>query len=102
LKNSVAEIKSKFSEAELIRFYQEIASLNLEIAEPATEEDIEEYAQIVEQKDTHVLATATKSYASILLTIDRKHFMTPAIKQAELPIAIFTPGEFLRHICETA
>lgn len=93
-------IKRKFSEEELIKFYREIVTLKLETTEPAIEEEIAEYSQLIEQKDAHVLAAAIKSGAAFLITLDQKHFMTYVIKQAKLPISILTPGEFLRGICK--
>jgi predicted nucleic acid-binding protein len=91
-------VRKKFSEPDLIRFYREIASLELEIAQPATEEELAEYAQLIDRKDAHVLAAAIKSGASFLVTLDRKHFMTRQIREAGLPLSILTPGEFIRQI----
>ena len=91
-------IKKKFSDAELIRFYQEIANLNLEIAKPGTTKESLEYSQIIEPKDARVLAAAIKSGAAFLVTLDRKHFMTSTIEDSGLPINILTPGEFLQRI----
>ena len=42
-----------------------------------------------------VLAAAVTGGASFLLTLDRRHFMSPRVSQAGLPLAILTPGEFL-------
>jgi len=91
-------IRKKFSEPEVIRFYREIASLDPEIAQPATEEELAKYAQLIERKGAHVLVAAIKCDASFLVTLDRKHFMTPQIGKANLPLSILTPGEFIRQI----
>lgn len=45
-----------------------------------------------------MLAVALKSKASFLITLDRKHFQTEAIKEANLPIAIMTPKKFLEWV----
>ena len=91
-------IKNKFSDDELVRFYCEIAGLNLEIIEPATTEEIAQYFQVIASKDAHVLAAAIKGKASFLITLDRKHFMTSVLVKSELPISILTPGEFLQRL----
>jgi predicted nucleic acid-binding protein len=91
-------IRKKFSEPEVIRFYREIASLDLEIAQPSAEEELAKYAQLIDKKDAHVLAAAVKCGASFLVTLDRKHFMTRQIKKANLLLSILTPGEFLKQI----
>ena len=91
-------IKKKFSDVELIRFYQEIANLSPKIVKPATTKELSEYSRIIEPKDAHVLAAAVRSGATFLVTLDRKHFMTSTIRNSGLPINILTPGEFLRRI----
>jgi predicted nucleic acid-binding protein len=91
-------IRKKFGEPEVIRFYREIASLDLEIAQPSAEEELAKYAQLIHSRDAHVLAAAIKCGVSFLVTPDRKHFMTRQIKKAKLPLSILTPGEFLKQI----
>ena len=91
-------IKWKFSDNELVNFYRQVANLDLEMAEPATEEENTQYAQIIDKKDAHVLASAIKWHADILVTLDRKHFKTESIERARLPLIIMTPGEFLERL----
>jgi len=45
-----------------------------------------------------VLAAAVKGKVDVLLTLDRKHFLSPAVLQAGLPFLIMTPGDFLRGL----
>jgi predicted nucleic acid-binding protein len=88
-------IRKKFSGDTLLRFYKEIAILKSEIVNPAIQEELSQYDGIIATKDRHVIACAIKCSAAFLITLDRKHFQTEAIKQANLPVTIMTPKEFL-------
>jgi predicted nucleic acid-binding protein len=74
LREAERNIQSKLGANALLRFYQEIATLDLD------------------------LAAALKGTVEVLLTLDRKHFLTARVLQAGLPFAILTPGDFLRRL----
>ncbi len=90
-------IRAKLGPEALLRFYQEIAALDLVVVDPPTADEIVIQQAIIDPKDAHVLAAALKGNPAVLLTLDRKHFMTPAVRQAGLPFSIETPGEWLRR-----
>lgn len=55
--------------------------------------------QVTNPKDAPILAAALKSPASFLVTLDKKHFLKPKVKNFASPLQIITPGEFvLGHI----
>ena len=56
-------IRGKLSEDALLRFYRDIASLDLELVEPATPQEIAAQTRIINPKDVHVLAAAMKGNA---------------------------------------
>ena len=91
-------IRKKLSSEAILRFYKEIANLNPEIIRPPTEERLSKYNDIIAFKDRHVLASAMERKATFLITLDRKHFQTEAIRQSNLPITIMTPKEFLELV----
>ena len=91
-------IRRKLSTEALLRFYKEIAKLNPEIIKPPTEEMLSKYNDIIALKDRHVLASALECKADFLITLDQKHFQTEVIRQANLPITIMTPKEFLELV----
>jgi predicted nucleic acid-binding protein len=90
-------IKAKMEPHSLLRFYHEIASLDLELVGAPTADEIVAQRRIIDPKDAHVLAAALKGKTNFLLTLDRKHFMVPAVLEAGLPFSIMTPGDFLHH-----
>ena len=91
-------IRTKLGRDALLRFYQEIASLDLELIETPTQDEIADQIQIIDRKDAHVLAAAVKGHVKFLLTLDRKHFMSSKVRHAGLPFQIITPGEFLSSL----
>lgn len=90
-------IRQKLSSEKLLRFYEYIGTLPLQVVAAATEEEIAEAAEVVAEKDAHVLAAAVNGRADVLLTLDRKHLLAPAVRAAS-PVVIQTPGEFLQEL----
>jgi len=91
-------IRRKLSSEALLRFYKEIANLNPEIIRPPAKERLSQYDDIIALKDRHVLASALECKAAFLITLDQKHLQTEVIRQANLPITIMTPKEFLELV----
>lgn len=91
-------IRAKLGRDALLRFYKELASLDLQLIAALAPQEIAAYCQIIDPKDAHVLAAAVKGKVDVLLTLDRKHFLSPAVLQAGLPFLIMTPGDFLRGL----
>jgi predicted nucleic acid-binding protein len=87
--------RQKLPTEALLGFYQYIGTLPIKITASVTEAEIARAARIVAEKDAHVLAAATKSRADVLLTLDRRHLLTPAA-QSYSPVLIQTPGGFLQ------
>jgi len=88
--------RAKLGRTALLRFYREIASLDVEVIETPTRHEIDAQSRIIDSKDAHVLAAAVNARADFLLTLDRKDFMTSKVLHAGLPLRIMTPGDFLR------
>ena len=93
-------IHRKLGAGALLRFYQGLAELDPTLEAPPTPEEITSCEPIVGEKDAHVLAAALKSGADVLLTLDRRHFMTEKVRDARLGLKIATPGDFLRELVE--
>lgn len=91
-------IRAKLGAEALVRFYRTIAELDLEVVPAPTPQEIAVHSQIIDPKDGHVLAAALKGRAEVLLTLDRKHFLSSSMLQTNLPFEIMTPGDFLRRL----
>ena len=97
LLESERNIQAKLGDDALARFYKSIADLPMKILDGPTPEEIHAHKETIHPKDAHVLASAIRGNAKILLTLDRKHLLTPSVRRAKLPFAILTPGDFLRR-----
>jgi len=93
-------IRAKLKRKALLRFYREIADLDIEIVETPERNEIAAQSRIIHPKDAHVLAAGVKGRVDFLLTLDRKDFMTSKVLHAGLPFRIMTPGDFLQSWIE--
>ena len=91
-------IAEKFGEEDLLRFYRQLAALDADVVRPPSPNQIANCVSLVGEKDAHVLAAALEGGAGYLLTLDRRHLLTPSVQAAGLPIQVLTPGEFLRQV----
>ena len=91
-------IINKFGNPELIRFYRLLAAMDPAMIPFPAEEKLDQYKSLVPQKDIHVLASALQCGAQYLITLDRRHLITPVVLTAGLSIKIMTPGDFLKEI----
>lgn len=98
LREAEKNIRAKLGSEALLQFYQALADAALEMAGALTLEEIAAQSQVIAAKDAHVLASALKAQVDVLLTLDRKHFLTRRIAEARLPLRIMIPGDFLREL----
>jgi predicted nucleic acid-binding protein len=98
LREAERNIQQKLEESALLRFYQLIGQLAVELVPAPTEQEINLAAEVVPAKDAHVLAGARTGKATHLISLDRKHFLREQQKDAMRPIIACTPGEFLAKL----
>ena len=91
-------IADKFGEEELLWFYRRLAALDPEVVHPPSTDQLARCAALVGDKDAHVLGAALGCGADCLLTLDRRHFLTPTVRSAGLHVQVLTPGDFLRQV----
>jgi len=90
-------IAEKFGEPELLRFHQQVAAMDLEMAPPPVER-LRECVPLTTEKDAHVLAAALDCGADYLLSLDPRHLLTPAVQSTGLSLGVMTPGDFLKQM----
>ena len=91
-------ISEKFGEEDLLRFYRLLAALDPEVVHPPEADQVARCIPLVGDKDAHVLGAALDCAATYLLTLDRRHLLTPSIRSARLPLQVLTPGDFLQQV----
>jgi predicted nucleic acid-binding protein len=91
-------IRNKLGEETMLRYYNILGSLDLELVPLPPPSAIRRAAELVADKDAHVLAAAREGEATHLITLDRKHLLIEEVRQGALPIVVCTPGDFLQKI----
>ncbi|OGK10365.1 putative toxin-antitoxin system toxin component, PIN family [Candidatus Roizmanbacteria bacterium RIFCSPHIGHO2_01_FULL_35_10] len=77
---------------------QFIKDSNFIVREKIKQSETKTYAEIVNEKDRHVLAGAILTGCSYLVTLDKKHLNNPLIKIKISKIIIVSPKELLNAI----
>ncbi len=96
VKEARLSIKKKYGKEKLLPFYTLLSGLKETILPVPSPSEIALFTHLItDKKDRHVLAGAQKYRADVLVTLDRRHFFTPQIKNANLPFNLQLPGEFL-------
>jgi len=83
--------KIKVTDTEVSRL---ISTSSLKVISAPTSEEVEKYLDVTAAKDTHVVASAIKSKAEAIITLDKKHLLSKKIRGLD----ILTPGEFLKNL----
>lgn len=98
LREAERNINNKLSEQVLLRYYNFLGSLDPELVLPPSLIAIQRAAELVADKDAHVLAAAREGDATHLITLDRKHLLPKEVRQGALPIIVCTPGDYLQEL----
>lgn len=98
LREAERNIKDKMGEQALLRFYELLGGLGPEVIPLPSSDALDRAAELVADKDAHVVAGAREGGASHLITLDRKHLLPQKVKRAMLPIIVCTPGDHLQSL----
>ena len=92
-------LERDFPQRSLARFYTCLAEISWEILPVPPAEKLQEYTSIIDPQDAHVLAAAVAGGSEFLLTLDRRHILAAAetVEEADLPICILRPGDFIKQ-----
>lgn len=85
--------KFKKSKKELEQF---ITQSGLMVREYIKPEDIAPYRNLIDVEDAHLIAGATLTQCTHLVTLDKKHLLRAEIQKRFLPLRIVSPKELLR------
>ena len=94
LQEAERNIQNKMGTSALQRFYSLLNMTEIEICEQTTLEEEQQWTALTADKDRHVLAAAFKTKADVLVTLDRKHFLTESV-QVNFSIPVQDTKEFL-------
>lgn len=100
LMEAQVNLRGKFSDDTLARFYRLLAALSAVVVPPCTVEDEAHYFALISRKDAHVIASAVQGEAAFLVSLDRKHLVNETVRDAGLPFPVLLPGEFIRMVLQ--
>ena len=78
-------------------FHRFLRTTKISVLPPPTEKIMAKYEDAIHPKDIPVLAAALEAPVDYLLTLDRRHFLTPKVAALAKKVRIMTPGDFLRE-----
>ena len=71
-----------------------VSSSLLKVISAPESSEVEKYFDDTVAKDAHIVASAIKSKAEIIITLDKKHLLSKKIRGS----VIVSPGEFLKNL----
>lgn len=92
----VVRVLQKKYPANLSLFYKLISDVPINFIKDPSQKSVAALFKFINPDDAPILASALKSRANFLITLDRKHFLTKTIEQEHLPIIMLIPQEFLQ------
>jgi predicted nucleic acid-binding protein len=90
-------IKDKLGEKALLRYYEWLDVLDLEVIPPPTPTEESRWNTLVAPKDCHVLAAAYHANFAILVSLDKKHIVNEQVKR-DFPVQVMDTKEFLQWL----
>lgn len=96
LNEVVRNLNKKFPEKILRDFLSYLPKSNFKKIEFRDELEVLQFQGITAQKDTHVIAAASKAKVDFIVTFDRKHLLS--IKEGSLPFIILSPADLIKKI----
>jgi len=95
VKEAERNLREKGSDEQLDNFYRIFEDVNIDLVKVDRGLARTEFGDLVGEKDAPILAAAIRSGAKFLVTLDKKHFLNKKVAEANLPINVVTPGEFI-------
>lgn len=99
LNEAELNIDKKLGQEALNRFYQELEKSDLMLAPLPSADERDRWSAIVAEKDAHVLAGAVTAKADVVVSLDRKHILTEAVR-IHFPIPVQDTTAFLQNLAQ--
>ena len=96
LREAERNLRKKSSTAILKNYHRFLQKTKIHIVRPPDERLFRPYDECIHPKDLPVLVAAMQSGADYLVTLDRRHFMTPAVLSKVKAVRILSSGDFLK------
>lgn len=103
LREAERNLRRKTNHKTLAAFHRLLRTSRITIVPAPSEVILKTYEPFIHPKDVPVLAAALEAGVDYLVTLDRRHFLTPEVLSAagKTKTKIVTPGEFLSVFLRT-
>lgn len=98
LKEAQVNIEKKIGPESLPLFFCFVSLLTQVDKEEPDGTLMHKYEKRIVSKDLPILCSSISMGVDVLITLDRKDFMTTVLQQADLPFKILLPGEYLQGL----
>lgn len=97
LRETDRNLRSKVSLKTLKAFRRFLYETKIEILPRLTEIILSQYEAMIHSKDAVILGTALEAQVDFLVTLDRRHFLTPQVLAKQGKTKILTPESFIKE-----
>lgn len=97
LREADRNLRRKTDPKTLKAFHRFLKGTKIDVPPFVTAQILERYEAHIHPKDAPILAAAMEAEVDYLMTLDRKHFLTPKALSSSKRVKILTPGDFLRE-----
>lgn len=98
LREANRNLRAKSEKKVLKSFRRYLESVKIHIVPAPDETLFKPYESYLHPKDVPVLAAALTAKSDYLITLDRRHFLTPEVLSKVKKIKVCTPADFIRDI----
>jgi len=99
LREAELNIRDKLGKKALLRYYEELGALEITLEDEPTLDEESEWRSLTDEKDRQVLSAAFKARVDVLVSLDRRHILTPRVKEG-FPIPVRDTKTFLESLTE--
>lgn len=98
LREAEKNLRLKSTPGNLKSFHRYLQKIKIHVVPFPEDKITASYEALIHPKDLPVLGAAMTSKADYLITLDKRHFLTKALKLKLKKPAVMTPGDFIRQI----
>lgn len=98
LREADRNLRKKTDSKTLRNFHRYLQETRLQIVPPPSDQFLAQFEPYIHPKDVPVLTAAVEAKVNFIVTLDRRHFLTPQVLSHAGKIKILTPADFLRKI----
>lgn len=94
----IEEVKRNLPSALLSRLGELLELFRFSIIETVDYDLFNKLADVVNEKDAHVLAAVIQSQSNYLLTFNKRHFLTAKFKKLNLKLQVMNPKDYIEKV----